>query len=457
MRLNERRWLRGGAIACVLAVMTTGLASAAGPFVEPDAIAIHNLSGEQVADSFGWEGANLGDIDGDHVNDFITSAPRNSENGPVAGKAYVYSGRDGTLLHTVLGDPRDQFGYSVGAAGDVNRDHVHDYIVGGPGGPLASPPFKGHVVVYSGKDHSVIRELAATPGLALGADATGAGDVNRDGYDDLIVGAAPSPNFGIAVPGRVYVFSGKDGSVIWSHDGHTGGSLLGSAVGQVGDINHDRVPDLVAGAPFAGPNGAGEVYVFSGADGQIIYTLSPVDQAGGGSFGWFFANGAGDVNRDHVPDIFVGDWNATVDGNPGTGRAYVFSGKDGSQLLLLDAEHPGDGFGAGRAIGDVNGDKHDDLIIAAYTSNDGTPGGGKVSIYSGRDGAVLRTITGSVAGDALGVDALSIGDVNDDHLPDYLLTAVGNSFAGTDTGHAYVVAGTPLRCKDTPHGRICKQ
>jgi hypothetical protein len=190
------------------------------------------------------------------------------------------------------------------------------------------------------------------------------------------------------------------------------------------------------------------VYVFSGKNGRIIYTLMPIDQAGGGSFGWFFASGAGDVDRDHVPDIFVGDWNATVDGNPFTGRAYVFSGKTGERLFVLNAEQPGDGFGVGRAIGDVNHDQHDDLIIAAYTSSAGAPGAGKAYIYSGRDGSVLRTITGSVAGDALGVDALSIGDINGDRRPDYLLTAVGNSFGGTDVGHVYIVAGTRLAKKD---------
>jgi hypothetical protein len=448
MRLREQIKIRGVLIACALIGLTTSLASAAAPFVEPEVIALHSFNGEQVGDSFGWEAANLGDINGDKVNDFITSAPLNSENGPAAGKAYIYSGRDGALLHSVVGDARDRFGYSVSAAGDVNRDKVPDYVVGGLGGPRSSPPYKGHVVVYSGKDHSVIHELVATPGIGAGADIGAAGDVNRDGYADLIVGATPDPSFGVLQPGRVYVFSGRDGSVIWSHDGHTPASLLGSAVGRVGDIDRDHIPDLVAGAPGAGPNGAGEVYVFSGKDGHIIYTLTPIDQAGGGSFGWFFASGAGDVNRDRVPDIFVGDWNATVAGNPSTGRAYVFSGKNGSRLYVLDAEQPGDGFGVGRAIGDVNHDKYDDLIIAAYTSSAGAPSAGRAYIYSGRDGRVLRTITGSVAGDSLGVDALSVGDVNGDRLPDYLLTAVGNSFAGVDVGHVYIVAGARFAKKD---------
>jgi hypothetical protein len=110
MHLTKRLRLRGVLIACALFGLTTSLVSAAGLFVEADAIALHSFSGEQVGDSFGWEAANLGDINGDKVNDFITSAPLNSENGPVAGKAYIYSGRDGALLHTVVGDPRDRFG-----------------------------------------------------------------------------------------------------------------------------------------------------------------------------------------------------------------------------------------------------------------------------------------------------------------------------------------------------------
>ena len=107
----------------------------------------------------------------------------------------------------------------------------------------------------------------------------------------------------------------------------------------------------------------------------------------------------------------------------------------------FDAENTGDGFGVGRGIGDINGDGHDDLIIAAYTNSDGAEAGGKAYLYSGKDGSVLRTITDRITNDNFGVDALALGDVNNDGLADYLITAVGNSFAENDTGWAYLIQG----------------
>jgi hypothetical protein len=434
----RKKMFWGATLVCV-AFLAASPALAAGPFVEPDAVALQTFSGEQVPDAFGWAAETIGDINRDRVNDFVTSAPSYADGGPNAGKVYVYSGRSGALLHAITGNTGEQFGWSVSRAFDANRDHTPDYVVGAPG-PLDGTPFVGRAVVYSGADHSVIRELAGPAGAGFGSGVTGAGDVNHDGYPELIVGAAHA-GFSFTRAGRVYLFSGKDGALLWTHDGHSANGRLGSAVGLVGDVDDDRVADLAAGAPGVN-SGAGEVYVLSGATGQVIYTLSPIDSAGGGSFGYFFAAGAGDVNRDRIPDIFVGDWNATVSGAPGTGRAYVFSGKDGARLHVFEAEQPGDGFGVGRAIGDVDGDKYDDLIIAAYTSSAGASAGGKAYLYSGRDGAVMRTITGTVPNDNLGVDALAIGDVDGDRLTDYILTSVGNSFIQADVGRVYIVAGT---------------
>ncbi len=427
-----RRWL----VSALIGLTVLGSLALASPilaqFVEPEVTVLFTFGGEELGDAYGWVSETIGDIDGDEVQDLIISAPFYSGDGVTKGRAYVYSGADGALLKVITGAADSTaLGYSVNGAGDVDADGVPDYLTGG-----------GQVQVYSGADHTLLLDLTAATGFAH--DVSSAGDVNSDGYDDLFVGAQ---NTSVSFPsaGRVLVLSGLDGSVIWSLDGAGENHQLGSGTGLVGDVNNDDIPDLVAGAMGAGPNGGGEAYLLSGADGAILHTLSP-DPMTAAFFGQFFASGAGDVNRDGVPDVYVGDYGDSFGGVPGTGRAYVFSGRTGRLLHDLPGPDPGDGFGDGRGAGDVNGDGFGDLFIAGYTNSDGAPQAGKAYVYSGRSGALLRTITATVAGDFFGVDATGVGDVDGDGETDYLVTSVGLNFAGQDIGRAFLLAGTPLPC-----------
>lgn len=414
-----------------------------GRIVEPDANVLYQLDGEQLGDAYGWIAMDLNDITGDGVHDLLTTAPWYAdENGAPAGKVYVYDGADGTLLNTITGSGLALLGYSANTAGDVNGDGVPDYIVGALAGSYAE--------VYSGADHSLLLHLAGVPGERFGSAVSGAGDVNGDGHADLIIGAA----FGNADhSGRAHLFSGADGALLWQHEGPSAGAQLGSGTGLVGDVNGDGVPDQVMSAMNAGPFGGGEAYVFSGVDGRIIYTLTPKEPENASVFGQFFASGAGDYNADGVPDIFVGDYGATVDGVASTGNAFIFSGANGRRLATFNGREPGAGFGPGRAVADFTGDGYGDLVMGAWTSSAGSPAGGQLLIISGngpRPAQVVQTITGSIAGDNLGVDALPLGDVNGDGLMDFVGTAVGNNFNGTDVGHLFVVAGGPNQPIRTP-------
>jgi hypothetical protein len=175
--------------------------------------------------------------------------------------------------------------------------------------------------------------------------------------------------------------------------------------------------------------------VLSGANGSVVHTLHPSGTAV--DFGWFFVHDAADVDGDGIRDVYVGDFNDSWQG-PFTGRGYVYSGASGQRIRTMNAEVSGDGFGVGRGIGDVDGDGHADLFLAAYTSSAGAPSGGRAYVVSGRNGRTLRTITGTVPGATLGVDAVGLGDVNNDGLPEFLLTTFNE---------VYVVAGTSLASK----------
>ncbi len=175
------------------------------PFVEPVHV-IHEWRGEAKGDQFSWIARGIGDVDGDGASDLVTSAPTWGANGQPSGpgKVYVYSGRSGQLLWSQAGKDQEGLGTGLEAAGDVNGDGAGDVIAGAPGGD--------HAYVFSGRDGRLLFTLAPdAPNERFGTSAAGAGDQNGDGVPDLVVGAPGAGGKGQAT-GKVYVFSGKDGS-----------------------------------------------------------------------------------------------------------------------------------------------------------------------------------------------------------------------------------------------------
>jgi hypothetical protein len=154
-----------------------------------------------------------------------------------------------------------------------------------------------------------------------------------------------------------------------------------------------------------------------------------------------FASVVGDVDNDGVEDVYGSDFVNSAKG-PSTGRAYIHSGADGRRLLSLTGEGAGDGFGIGSAdVGDVNRDGHDDILVGAWQFSGAASSGGKIYLYSGKDGSLLRAITGRVPGETLGFDATGIGDVDGDGTPDLLITSAWSNVAGFRSGRTWVISG----------------
>ncbi len=386
------------------------------------------IRGEGAGDQFGWLMENLGDIDADGVADYVVTAPTNDQGGTNAGKVYVYSGATGALIRTFTGTAGEQLGAGVDMAGDIDGDGTGDLIVGAPASA------SGRAAIFSGATGTLIRSISGpTLNEQFGFSVARAGDVNNDQVDDVIVGAPSAAGTG-AGAGRAYVYSGQDGSLLYTLNPAVAGAAFGSSVGGPGDLNADGFDDLLVGAPNT--TGGGRVYVISGATGTMLYP-SVAPDATGGSLGNFWLESPGDLDGDNVPDIFAADITNRA-GGTNSGRAYVYSGADGSTIHTLTGEQPNDQFGIGRGADDANNDGVRDIFVAGWLNSEGGAAAGKAYLYSGMNGTLLRTFTGTTAGENLGFDAVSIGDVDGDGIPDYLLSG---GISNNTTGHVRVIKG----------------
>lgn len=396
------------------------------PFVEPVTI-LGEWDGEAANDQFGWIARNIGDVDGDGVPDFVTSAPTSAAGGENAGRIYVYSTKSGKLLWKADGHKGDQLGTGLEAAGDTNRDGIPDVVASAPGG--------GYVNIYSGRDGRVLRTLKAeNVADDFGRHVEGVGDVNRDGYADVIVGA-PNNSAAGDKAGRAYVYSGKDGKILLTLNGEKPGDNFGSAVAGYCDKGNII---LMVGAPGAGPKHVGRTYVYEDLTATPKFTME-ADETGA-ALGSMFLSVPGDVDGDRVPDVYASDWSNNAKGSS-TGRVYVNSGKDGRPLLTLTGETAGEGFGTSPSVaGDADGDGHADLIVGAWQYSKAAVSGGRAYLYSGADGHLIRTYTCKTPGDTFGFDAVTMGDVRHDGMPALLITSGWSGVHGFHSGRVFLIA-----------------
>ena len=331
--------------------------------------------------SLGSSLRNAGDVDGDGGDDALVGAPTGSASGVAAGDVFLHRGVDGGLLLQFSGAGfGDGFGHSMDRAGDVDQDGVVDFAVGANMADFGASN-SGSVYVFSGFDGSLIHRFdGPNAGDVLGASVAGIGDIDDDGFDDVAAGAEFGDGNGSS-SGDVRVYSGSSGAFLFSVSGDTAGARLGHSLAALGDTDGDTVPDFAAGAPFSDLGGinSGFVGVYSGAGGALLQSLTGES---GAEFGASVV-GVGDQNRDDLGDLLIGA--VQSDGTvPASGRARLFSGADGFEILGLDGDESNESFGfAVGSAGDQDGDGFADLLVGAP----GHGGLGRVSLFSGCDGA----------------------------------------------------------------------
>jgi hypothetical protein len=366
------------------------------------------FSGDSAGDQFGISVSGAGDVNGDGFDDLIVGARLDDNNGVDSGSARVFSGATGAILYTFNGDSAgDEFGFSVSGAGDVDGDGFDDFVVGAWLDDNNGPD-SGSARVFSGATGAVLYTFNGDSAVdQFGVSVSGAGDVDGDGFDDLIVGARFDDNNG-GDSGSARVFSGATGAILYTFNGDSAGDEFGYSVSGAGDVDGDGVDDLIVGAFADDNNGprSGSARVFSGATGAILYTFngdSAVDQFG------VSVSGAGDVNNDGFDDLIVG---ALTDDNNGfnSGSARVFSGATGAILYTFNGDSAGDQFGiSASGAGDVNNDGFDDLIVGAFLDdNNGTDSGSARVFLS----VPLPSAPAPCPGDLTGDGVVNFADLN---------------------------------------------
>ncbi len=405
------------------------------------------FTGEAEFNYFGDAVSGAGDVNSDGFADIIVGA--HSVN-----LAYVYSGQTGELLYVFDGVGQfGRFGRSVSGAGDVDNDGYADLIVGadvqGVFGNLS-----GRAYVYSGQTGLVLYVLnGENNNDVFGISVSGAGDVNADGYADLIVGAPANASAAMNA-GRAYVYSGKTGELMYTFTGEAKYDGLGFTVSGAGDVNSDGFDDLIVGAPNqdAGGSDAGGAYVYSGQTGDLLYKF--IGKVAVDKFG-YSVSGANDVDNDGYDDLLIGSRFSDIGGRS-SGRADVYSGQTGEILYTFVGETPGDQFGwSVSGVGDVDKDLYADVLVGANFSDAAGANAGRAYLYSGQTGELLQMFTGEAKSDAFGISVSGAGDIDSDGFADIIVGARQNSAGGGAAGRAYVysssdINGTSCNCCNTP-------
>lgn len=346
----------------------------------------------------------------------------------------------GRLLRVWNGEgPGQQFGWVARVLQDANGDGVADV--------LTCAPFRqdegvvcGRVYLYSGKDGSLIRQHDGAAGDLLGLSVSAAGDLDLDGCSDYAA-SATQPRTGT---GKVVIWSGRTGEVLRtlvdpSATAEDSGWNFGRELAAAGDWNQDGWPDLAVTAPQApSPAGAqaGKVQIRSGKDGSVLAQV--LGKQASGQFGTCIAASATPQGLTE-PLLVVG---AMEEGPQQQGRVHVFHGQAPRLAFVLEPEAYNVNFGRFFASipGDCDGDGKTELYVVDFAGGKAGPGSGEVRVVSAETGREVHRLHGAL-GEGLGIGNAAAGDCDGDGCVDLIVGAWVHAGAAPSGGKATLYSG----------------
>lgn len=420
-------------------------------------------NGEHSSASFGLSVGTAGDVNNDGYADVIIGSPNFNGGQTNEGKVYVYhgsmSGLSTTPDWTAEGNQINaELGYVVGTAGDVNNDGYSDVIITARRYyDIPEEMYEGATFVYHGSPTG----LSNTPDWSaegnaynvwFGISAGTAGDVNNDGYSDVIVGVA-NPLFASECVNKALVYHGSESGLSatadWTEVFDQTGACFGYSVGTAGDVNNDGYSDVIIGAPYYDNDQADEggAFVYHGSASGLSTTpnwTAESDQVE--AYFGISVGSAGDVNGDDFSDVIIG---ATYydNGQTDEGRAFVYHGS-GTGLSTTpnwtaesDTENANFGYPV-QTAGRVNDDIYSEVIVGANRYSNGNNFEGGAFLYAGSPGGLSATADWTTEGNQsyayYGSSLGTAGDVNGNGFSDVIVGAYSYYYDEEDQGRAYV-------------------
>lgn len=434
-------------------------------------------AGPQADAWLGYSLAGVGDVNGDGFDDVLAGAPYYDNGEANEGGLFLYFGGAAGLSTapdwTAEGNQAGAFlGWSVAGAGDVNHDGYADVIAGAIHYTDGQKQ-EGRVMVWYGSAAGLgpSADWSAQidqPYAWLGYSVAGAGDVNGDGFDDVLAGAFQYAN-GQQGEGGAWVWYGSAGGLGangtpanagWTAEGQVPYAGFGGSVAGAGDVNRDGYADLFIGALryTNGEEQEGAALLFYGSatgPAAVPDWTAEADQAGA-HFGSSVA-GIGDVNKDGYADVAVGA-PSYANGQVHEGGVFVWygsaaglgaNGTPANADWAIEGEQAGARLG-GRvaAAGDFTADAVDDLLVGASHQDGAVPDAGAAWVYAGSttglSAGAAWTVTAPQTAQHLGFQVAGAGDVNQDDGMDLLIAGYGYDTAVADAGQAQAHHGTPI-------------